>query len=156
MAHVREDIEVQVPVTTAYNQWTQFEEFPTFMENVESVRQIDDAHLRWVAEIGGKQHEWTAEIVRQEPDEVVSWRSTDGKGTSGEVKFEPLGADRTRVEVTMTWEPEGMLESLGEKVGVDTLGVKRDLQNFKKIIEGRGVETGAWRGEVLEGERVDR
>jgi uncharacterized membrane protein len=156
MAQVREDIEVEVPVSTAYNQWTQFEEFPTFMENVESVRQIDETQLRWVAEIGGKKHEWTAEIVRQEPDEVVAWRSVDGKGTSGEVKFEPLGADRTRVEVTMTWEPEGMLESLGEKVGVDTLGVKRDLQNFKKIIESRGVETGAWRGEVMEGERIDR
>jgi uncharacterized membrane protein len=156
MAQVREDIEVEVPVSTAYNQWTQFEEFPTFMENVESVRQIDDTQLRWVAEIGGKEHEWTAEIVRQEPDEVVAWRSVDGEGTSGEVKFEPLGADRTRVEVTMTWEPEGMLESLGEKVGVDTLGVKRDLQNFKKIIESRGVETGAWRGEVIEGERIDR
>jgi uncharacterized membrane protein len=155
MAHVREDIEVEVPVTTAYNQWTQFEEFPTFMENVESVRQIDDAHLRWVAEIGGKQHEWTAEIVRQEPDQVVAWRSTDGKGTSGEVKFESLGPDRTRVDVTMTWEPEGLLESLGEKVGADTLGVKRDLENFKKIIESRGVETGAWRGEVMEGERID-
>jgi uncharacterized membrane protein len=156
MAQVREDIEVEVPVTTAYNQWTQFEEFPTFMENVESVRQIDDTSLRWVAEIGGKKHEWTAEIVRQEPDQVVAWRSIDGKGTSGEVKFEAIGSDRTRVEVTMTWEPEGMLESLGEKVGADTLGVKRDLENFKKIIESRGVETGAWRGEVLEGERVDR
>jgi uncharacterized membrane protein len=156
MAQVREDLEVAVPVSTAYNQWTQFEEFPTFMENVESVRQIDDTHLRWVAEIGGKKHEWTAEIVRQEPDQVVAWRSIDGKGTSGEVKFEPIESDRTRVEVTMTWEPEGMLESLGEKVGVDTLGVKRDLENFKKIIESRGVETGAWRGEVLEGERVDR
>jgi uncharacterized membrane protein len=156
MAHVREDIEVAVPVTTAYNQWTQFEEFPTFMENVESVRQIDDAHLRWVAEIGGKKHEWTAEIVRQEPDQVVAWRSTDGKGTSGEVKFESLGSDRTRVDVTMTWEPEGLIESLGEKIGADTLGVKRDLENFKKIIEGRGVETGAWRGEVMEGERIDR
>jgi uncharacterized membrane protein len=155
MAHVREDIEVEVPVSTAYNQWTQFEEFPTFMENVESVRQIDDTSLRWVAEIGGKQHEWTAEIVRQEPDQVVAWRSIDGKGTSGEVKFEPIGSDRTRVEVTMTWEPEGMLESLGEKIGADTLGIKRDLENFKKIIESRGVETGAWRGEVMEGERID-
>jgi uncharacterized membrane protein len=156
MAHIREDIEVEVPVSTAYNQWTQFEEFPTFMENVESVKQIDDTHLRWVAEIGGNRHEWTAEITRQEPDEVVAWRSTDGKGTSGEVQFESLGAGRTRIELTMTWEPEGLIESLGEKIGADTLGVKRDLENFKQLIESRGVESGAWRGEVIEGERVDR
>jgi uncharacterized membrane protein len=156
MAEVREEIEVAVPGTTAYNQWTQFEEFPQFMENLESVRQIDDTHLRWVAEIGGKQHEWTAEITRQEPDRIVAWRSIDGKGTSGEVRFEPLGPDSTRVEVMMRWEPEGFLESLGEKVGADTLGVKRDLQNFKQLIESRGVETGMWRGEVLEGERIDR
>jgi uncharacterized membrane protein len=155
MAHVREDIEVDVPVTTAYNQWTQFEEFPTFMENVESVRQIDDTRLHWVAEIGGNKQEWTAEITRQEPDKVVAWRSVDGKGTSGEVEFEPLGPNRTRLELTMTWEPEGMVESLGEKLGADTLGIKRDLQNFKRIIEARGVETGAWRGEVIEGERID-
>jgi uncharacterized membrane protein len=156
MAEVREQIEVDVPVTTAYNQWTQFEEFPAFMENVESVRQIDDTKLRWVAEIGGQTHEWTAEITRQEPDRVVAWRSVDGKGTSGEVRFEPMGSDGTRVEVTMTWEPEGFLESLGEKLGADTLGVKRDLTNFKQIIESRGAETGAWRGEVMEGERIDR
>jgi uncharacterized membrane protein len=155
MAHVREGLEVDVPVTTAYNQWTQFEEFPTFMENVESVRQIDDTHLRWVAEIGGNKQEWTAEITRQEPDKVVAWRSVDGKGVSGEVEFEPLGLNQTRVEVTMTWEPEGMLESLGEKIGADTIGIKRDLQNFKELIESRGVETGAWRGEVIEGERID-
>src|SRR5919108_3467892 len=155
MAEVREEIEVEVTVTTAYNQWTQFEEFPQFMENVESVKQIDDTRLRWVAEIGGNKHEWIAEITRQEPDRVVAWRSIDGKGTSGEVKFEPVGSDRTHVEVTMTWEPEGMLESLGAKIGADELGVKRDLQNFKRIIEARGVETGAWRGEVIEGERVD-
>jgi uncharacterized membrane protein len=155
MAHVREDIEVDVPVTTAYNQWTQFEEFPTFMENVESVRQIDDTRLHWIAEIGGNKQEWTAEITRQEPDKVVAWRSVDGKGTSGEVEFEPLGPNRTRLELTMTWEPEGMVESLGEKLGADTLGIKRDLQNFKRIIEARGVETGAWRGEVIEGERID-
>ncbi|HEU6445218.1 MAG TPA: SRPBCC family protein [Gaiellaceae bacterium] len=156
MAEVHESVEVGVPVSTAYNQWTQFEEFPRFMENVESVTQIDDAHLRWVAEIGGKRHEWEAEIVRQEPDRVVAWRSVDGKGTSGEVKFEPLGADRTKIDVTISWEPEGLMESLGAKIGADTMGVKKDLDNFKELIEGRGVETGAWRGEVTAGERIDR
>jgi uncharacterized membrane protein len=155
MAEVRESIEVAVPVSVAYNQWTQFEEFPTFMENVESVRQLDDTHLRWVAEIAGKRHEWEAEITRQEPDQVIAWRSTDGKGISGEVRFEPI-AEGSRIDVTMTWEPAGMLESLGEKIGADALGVKRDLENFERIVESRGVETGAWRGEVIEGERVDR
>jgi uncharacterized membrane protein len=155
MAEVHESIEVNVPVSTAYNQWTQFEEFPQFMENVESVTQIDDTHLRWVAEIAGTRNEWEAEIVRQEPDRVVAWKSVDGKGTSGEVKFEPLGSDRTKIDVTISWEPEGMLESLGEKVGADTMGVKKDLQNFKELIERRGAETGAWRGEVIAGEKVD-
>lgn len=155
MAEVHESIEVNVPVSTAYNQWTQFEEFPQFMENVESVTQIDDTHLRWVAEIGGKRNEWEAEIVRQEPDKVVAWKSVDGKGTSGEVKFEPLGSDRTKIDVTISWEPEGLLESLGEKIGADTLGVKKDLESFKELIESRGVESGAWRGEVVAGEKVD-
>jgi uncharacterized membrane protein len=155
MAEVKESIEVSVPVSTAYNQWTQFEEFPQFMENVESVRQIDDTHLRWVAEISGKRHEWEAEITRQKPDQVVAWRSIDGKGTSGEVRFEPI-AEGTSVELAMTWEPKGILESLGAKIGADDLGVKRDLENFKRIVESRGVETGAWRGEVIEGERIDR
>jgi uncharacterized membrane protein len=155
MAEVHESIEVNVPVSTAYNQWTQFEEFPKFMENVESVTQIDDTHLRWVAEIAGKRNEWEAEIVRQEPDRVVAWKSVDGKGTSGEVKFEPLGSDRTKIDVTISCEPEGMLESLGEKIGADTLGVKKDLSNFKELIERRGAETGAWRGEVVAGEKVD-
>jgi uncharacterized membrane protein len=155
MAEVHESIEVNVPVSTAYNQWTQFEEFPQFMENVESVTQIDDTHLRWVAEIAGKRNEWEAEIVRQEPDRVVAWKSVDGKGTSGEVNFEPLGSDRTKIDVTISWEPEGMLESLGEKVGADTMGVKKDLQNFKELIERRGAETGAWRAEVIAGEKVD-
>jgi uncharacterized membrane protein len=156
VAEVREAIEVNVPVSTAYNQWTQFEEFPKFMENVESVTQIDDTRLRWVAEIGGKREEWIAEITRQEPDEVIAWRAIDGKPNSGEVRFELLGADRTKVEVTMTWEPEGFLEAAAGKVGVDTYGVKADLERFKEHVESRGIETGAWRGEVLEGQRLDQ
>jgi uncharacterized membrane protein len=155
MAEVHESVEVNVPVSTAYNQWTQFEEFPQFMESVESVTQIDDTHLRWVADIAGNRNEWEAEIVRQEPDNVVAWKSVDGKGTSGQVKFEPLGTDRTKVDVTISWEPEGVVESLGAKVGADTMGVKKDLESFKELIESRGVETGAWRGEVTAGEKVD-
>jgi uncharacterized membrane protein len=155
MAEVKESIEVEVPISTAYNQWTQFEEFPKFMENVERVEQIDDTHLKWEAEIGGKKSEWIAEIVEQQPERVIAWRSIDGKGVSGEVQFEPIGPERTRLEVKMTWEPEGMVETLGAKVGADEMGVKRDLENFKRLIGARGVETGAWRGEVEQGQKVN-
>jgi uncharacterized membrane protein len=155
MAEVREFIEVDVPVSTAYNQWTQFEEFPKFMQGVESVTQLDDTHLRWVAEVGGKQHEWEAEIVEQVPDERIAWRSVDGKGISGEVSFEPLSHDRSRVHVHLDWETEGLVESLGSAVGVDSRRVKGDLERFKELIEARGAETGAWRGEVRAGERTD-
>ena len=155
MAEVKESLEVNVPVDTAYNQWTQFEEFPQFMENVESVTQLDDTHLRWVAEIGNKREEWKAEITQQEPDRVVAWRAVDGRENSGRVEFEQLGPDRTRLDVVMTWEPEGLVEATADKVGVSDRAVKVDLERFKNLIEKRGVETGAWRGEVVEGERVD-
>jgi uncharacterized membrane protein len=155
MAEVRESIEVDVPVSTGYNQWTQFEEFPKFMQGVESVTQLDDTRLRWVAEVGGKQHEWEAEIVEQEPDQRIAWRSVDGKGIGGEVSFEPLGPDRTGIEVQFEWETEGLVESLGSAVGVDSRRVKGDLERFKELIEARGAETGAWRGEVRAGERTD-
>jgi uncharacterized membrane protein len=155
MAEVKESIEVSVPVSTAYNQWTQFEEFPQFMENVESVTQLDDAHLRWIAEIGGKREEWKAEITHQEPDRVVAWRALEGRENSGRVAFEQLGPDRTRIEVTMTWEPEGFAEAAADKIGLSDRAVKVDLERFKELIEARGVESGAWRGQVVEGERVD-
>jgi uncharacterized membrane protein len=155
MAELKESVEVDVPVSTAYNQWTQFEEFPQFMENVESVTQLDDTHLRWVAEIGGKREEWKAEITHQEPDKVIAWRSLEGRENSGRVEFEPAGPDRTRIEVTMTWEPEGLVEAAADKIGVSDRAVKVDLERFGQLIESRGVESGAWRGEVVEGERVD-
>jgi uncharacterized membrane protein len=155
MAEVKESIEVGVPVSTAYNQWTQFEEFPKFTENVESVTQLDDAHLRWIAEIGDKREEWKAEITHQEPDKVIAWRAIEGRENSGRVEFEPLGPDRTRIDVTMTWEPEGLVEATADKIGLSDRAVKVDLERFKDLIESRGVETGAWRGQVLEGERVD-
>ena len=154
MARVEESIEVNVPVSTAYNQWTQFEEFPKFMEGVESVTQIDDTHLHWVAEIGGKQHEWDAEITRQEPDREIAWRALDGHYTSGFVTFEPLGEDRTRINVVLEHETEGLVETLGSALGADSRRVKGDLERFKELIESRGVESGAWRGEVREGERT--
>ncbi len=155
MAEVKESIEVNVPVSTAYNQWTQFEEFPQFMDNVESVKQIDDSHLMWIAEVGGKQEQWQAEITQQEPDSHIAWRATEGKENAGDVRFESLSPDRTRVEVVMTWEPEGIVEATAAKLGRDNSAVKADLERFKELIEGRGQETGSFRGEVVEGQRVD-
>ncbi len=151
MAEVDETIEVDVPVSTAYNQWTQFEEFPQFMDNVESVRQIDDTHLHWVADVAGRRHEWDAEITYQDPDRHIAWRSTDGKTNSGSVRFEPLGADRTRIKVRIEYEADP-LEAVGSAVGVDDRGVRANLQRFKDLVESRGSETGAWRGEVREGD----
>jgi uncharacterized membrane protein len=155
MAEVKESVEVSVPVSTAYNQWTQFEEFPNFMEKVESVTQLDDIHLRWIAEIGGRREEWKAEITQQMPDEIIAWRSIEGQENSGAVRFEPLGPDRTRIDVTLTWEPEGLVQAAADKVGVSDRAIQVDLERFKKLVESRGVESGAWRGEVVEGERVD-
>jgi uncharacterized membrane protein len=155
MAEVRESIEVNVPVSTAYNQWTQFEQFPKFMEGVESVTQLDDTHLRWVAEVGGKRHEWKAEIVEQLPDKVISWRSEDGKGIDGAVTFEPIGSDGTRMDVQFSWEAEGIVESLGSALGSDSRRVKGDLERFKALVESMGAEAGAWRGEVHAGRRTD-
>ena len=156
MASVSESIEVDVPVSVAYNQWTQFEDFPSFMEAVESVRQLDDTHLRWIAEIGGKRHEWEAEITHQEPDLRVAWRAREGKYNSGEVTFEPLEANRTRIDVEMTYDAEGLTESLGSALGADSRRVKGDLKRFRELVESRGIETGAWRGEVHHGEVTDR
>jgi uncharacterized membrane protein len=155
MAEVKESVEVNVPVSSAYNQWTQFEEFPKFMENVESVTQLDDTHLRWIADIGGKRQDWKAEITQQVPDEIIAWRSTEGRENAGSVRFESLGAERTKIEVTLTWEPEGIVEAAADRIGISDRALSVDLGRFKELIEGRGVETGAWRGEVVEGERVD-
>jgi uncharacterized membrane protein len=148
MAEVTESVDVQVPVSTAYNQWTQFEEFPQFMGGVESVRQIDDTHLRWVAEIAGKREEWDAEITEQHPDERVAWKATGGKGNAGVVTFHRLGDDATRVTVQLDWQPEGVVENIGTALGFDDRQVKQDLDRFKGLIESRGQESGAWRGDV--------
>ena len=156
MASVRESIEVEAPLQTVYNQWTQFEEFPRFMEGVKSVKQLDDTHLHWVAEIGGKEHAWDAEITHQEPDRRIAWRARDGKYVSGDVTFEPAGADRTEVTVEMTYDHEGLLEAVGSALGFDDRRVKGDLKRFKELVESRGRETGAWRGEVHRGEVTSR
>ena len=155
MAEVDETIEVNVPVSTAYNQWTQFEYFPQFMENVVSVTQVDDKHLHWVAEIAGKRHEWDAEIIYQHPDRDIVWRSTDGKTNTGNVEFRKAGDEKTQLRVRMTWEPEGVAERVGDAAGADERGVRADLQRFKELVESRGRETGAWRGEIEGGEVVE-
>ena len=156
MATIEKSIEVDVPVSTAYNQWTQFEEFPQFMEGVTSVRQHDDTHLQWTAEIGGEEHTWQAEISQQEPDTLVSWRAVDGKYNSGKVTFEPIEPGKTRVNVEMTYDTEGMKEALGSAIGLDSMWVSGDLDRFKEFIEKRQSETGAWRGEVHQGTVRDR
>ena len=148
MPMIEESIEVKVPVRTAYNQWTQFEEFPQFMEGVEYVQQKDDTHLRWRAEVAGKTEEWDAEVTEQIPDERVAWKSTNGKQNAGVVTFHRLGEDRTRVTVQMEWATDGVAEKAGSALGLDDRRVKGDLERFKEMIEARGSETGAWRGEV--------
>ena len=148
MATVEESIDVHVPVRTAYNQWTQFEEFPRFMDGVEEVRQLDDTHMHWVAEVGGTREEWDAEVTEQIPDERVAWRAVSGKENAGVVTFHRLNEDTTRIMLQLDWEPEGMKERAGEMAGVDTRRIRGDLERFKEYIESRGAETGGWRGEV--------
>ena len=148
MAEVMESIDVQVPLATAYNQWTQFEEFPRFMGGVDTVKQLDDTHLHWAAEIAGKREEWDAEITEQNPDERVAWKATGGKGNAGVVTFHRLSDDETRVTVQMDWQPEGVTENIGAALGFDDRQVSKDLDRFKELIEDRGTESGEWRGQV--------
>jgi uncharacterized membrane protein len=148
MEQVEKTVEVNCPISTVYNQWTQFEDFPHFMAGVKEVRQIDDTHVHWHAEIWGKDKEWDAEITEQEPDKRISWKSISGAPNAGTVRFEPLSADRTRVRLVMAYEPEGAVENMGDAIGVVSSRVENTVQDFKKFIESRGRETGAWRGEV--------
>ena len=153
MTTIERSIEVDVPTRVAYDQWTQFEEFPRFMEGVEQVRQLDDTHLHWEAEIAGVHREWDAEIVEQKPDARVSWRSIDGTRNAGTVTFAPLDVDRTAVVLQLDVEPEGFAEKAGGALGIIERRAKGDLERFKEFIESRGVETGAWRGVVDEGQQ---
>jgi uncharacterized membrane protein len=145
---VDKTIEVAVPVRTAYNQWTQFEEFPQFMSGVREVRQLDDRQLHWVADIAGVQREWDAEIIEQVPDEKVAWAATEGATNAGAVFFSPLDPSHTRVRLHLEYEPEGMVERAGDKLNIVARQAQSDLEKFKSYIESRGVETGAWRGAV--------
>jgi uncharacterized membrane protein len=155
MSEVIESVDVAVPVRVAYDQWTQFEEFPRFMDDVDSVHQVDDTRLHWEATIDGVHQEWDSAITEQQPDTRIAWRAT-GKGMAGIVTFQPLGTESTRVGVRMSWEPERPAERVGAALGIDASHVRRDLARFKQLIEHRRVATGGWRGEVVAGERVDQ
>jgi len=154
MEHVEKTIEVERPLSTVYNQWTQFEDFPYFMDGVKEVRQVDDTHLHWRAEIWGKVKEWDAEITEQEPDKRISWKSVSGAPNAGTVRFEAAGPQRTLVRLVMAYEPEGALESAGDALGIVSSRVQHSIEGFKKFIENRTDETGAWRGAVDHSSRV--
>jgi uncharacterized membrane protein len=145
---IEKSIDVQVPVHTAYNQWTQFESFPKFMEGVEEVHQITDTRTHWKTKVAGTTREFDAEIVAQEPDQRIAWQTVQGPNQGGLVTFQPAGADRTRVALTMEFTPEGTAEKIGDATNMVERRVEGDLKRFKEFIESRGAETGAWRGAV--------
>ena len=145
---MEKSIEVSVPVRVAYNQWTQFEDFPKFMKGVKQVKQLDDKRLHWQAEIAGKEKEWDAEIVEQEPDRKVSWRSTSGARNDGMVTFDKRGDNTTQVTLFLEYVPESATEHIGDKLGLVDHRVESDLKRFKEFVEARGVPTGSWRGEI--------
>jgi uncharacterized membrane protein len=153
MSGITKTIEVNVPVRTAYDQWTQFEEFPRFMDGVEEVKQLDDKRLHWKATVAGKLKEWDAEIVEQRPDEIISWRSTSGAPNRGSVTFQPSDTG-TRVTLMLEYETQDALEKAGDALGVLDRQVQGSLERFKKFLESRRSETGAWRG-TIEGGKVE-
>jgi uncharacterized membrane protein len=148
MATHEHSIEVTRPVRTVYNQWTQFETFPQFMDGVESVTQVDSVHNHWVTKVGGATREFDTEITEQVPDHRIAWNSTSGADHSGMVTFHALGDHSSRVTLRMDFDPEGLVESAGDKLGVVGHRLEGDLERFKKFIESQPVETGAWRGEI--------
>ena len=148
MSNIERSIDVDVPVRTAYNQWTQFEAFPNFMEGVEEVKQLDDKHLHWRATIAGKEEEWDAVITEQVPDMRVAWTNTTGAPNAGVVTFHRLADHKTRVMLQIDYDPQGVIENVGDALGFVERRVKGDLQRFKEFIEARQQETGAWRGEI--------
>ncbi len=148
MSNIIEAVDVGVSVRTAYDQWTQFETFPKFMEGVKSVRQLDDKTLEWVASIAGKEKTWQAKITEQEPDQRIAWTATDGAHNAGVVTFHRLDEGKSRVTLQLDVDPEGPVENVGDALGFVQRRVKGDMERFKEFIESRGRETGAWRGEV--------
>lgn len=149
MTTVTESVDVHVPVRTAYNQWTQFESFPSFMGGVKSVSQVDDTHSHWVVDVAGAEREFDTEITEQHPDERIAWKSTTGDTRhAGVVTFHRLSDTDTRVTIQLDWEPEGLVENVGSVLGADSRQVKKDAKAFKEFVEQHGHETGAWRGNV--------
>lgn len=148
MARIQKGIVVDVPVEVAYDQWTQFESFPKFMEGVKEVVQLDEKTLRWTAQIGPKVEEWDAEIIEQTPNKIIAWRSTTGTPNAGTVRYEPAGDGKTRVSLEISYEPRDATEKVGDALGVLDRRVSGDLGRFKEFIEKRQVPTGAWRGEI--------
>ncbi|MFF1251844.1 SRPBCC family protein [Pseudarthrobacter sp. NPDC058329] len=148
---VEKRILVNVPVSTAYNQWTQFEEFPHFMGGVKSVTQLSDDRLEWVAEIGGIRRQWEAKILEQVPDRKVAWAATEGATNAGAIEFEDIGGGQTSLLLTLEYEPEGIIEKVGDKLNVVDRQAEADLQRFKEFIEDEGYASGAWRGSVSSG-----
>ena len=155
MAEIKGTIDVRVPIRTAYNQWTQFEEFPQFMDGVESITQLDDKRLRWKATIAGKTEEWEATITEQIPDQRIAWKSTTGASNAGTVAFHYVDPNRTTVTLQIEYEPDGTVEKIGSALGFPQMRVDGDLQRFKKFIEATGQETGAWRGTIGEQPKKD-
>lgn len=148
METIEKSIEVDAPVQKVYNQWTQFEEFPRFMEGVEAVHQVDDRHLHWSANIAGKHKEWDSEIIEQVPDDHIAWRSTSGAPNGGMVHFRPANGNHTVVTLRMQYQPEGMMEKIGDSLGLMARRVEGDLERFRSFIQERTTETGSWRGEI--------
>ena len=153
MSKVEESIELEVPVKTAYNQWTQFEEFPRFMEHVDEVEQTDDTHLRWRVTVADKTEEFDTEVTEQIPDTRIAWKSTRGRQNAGAVDFHPLGENRCQLMVAIDAEPHGAMEKMADVSGMARRQVRSDLERFKEMIEAQGSESGAWRGSVPREER---
>jgi uncharacterized membrane protein len=150
MSTIEKSIELNVPASTAYNQWTQFEDFPHFMEGVEQVRQIGDKHLHWRVNVGGKKKEFETEITEQIPDKRIAWHTRGGTENSGVVTFHRLNERMSRIMVQMEYDPQGFVEKAGDLLGVASRRVQGDLERFKKYVEARGTESGAWRGTIPE------
>ena len=155
MTDVKATVDVNQPVTTVYNQWTQFEEFPRFMEGVESVVQEDDATLVWRAQVAGIERTWRSRITEQEPDQTIAWMSTEGTRNNGRVTFESLGPEMTRVRLALDIEPDDLVEKVGDALGIIDRRAQGDLDRFRDFIEARSAETGAWRGEIRDGNVED-
>ncbi|GAA1521545.1 SRPBCC family protein [Kribbella lupini] len=151
MSNTTESVDVDVDVTTAYNQWTQFESFPQFMEGVDEIRQTDETSTHWKTSIGGVTREFDAEITEQHPDERVAWKSVDGTSHAGVITFHRLGDQQTRVTAQIDVDPEGLAETVADKTGIISRRIKGDMERFKTFIESRGTETGSWRGDVSPG-----